>query len=151
MHPKGNTNFSANDNHRPNRMRDHSENKTAQHPRSHSRNHQNQQQFQHQMVENINMTLNKIGGGEEKRRSVDKELKPNQKTVFNIIASFLHSFDGHFHSGMLDVDLIFEMYRLMGYPGNLHKTIFQPVGAPHTWNHCLQMLEWLSEVANLHF
>jgi SMC interacting uncharacterized protein involved in chromosome segregation len=40
--------------------------------------------------------------------------------------------------------------RNLGYPYKLDKSYFTPVGAPHTWNHCLTMMAWLAELANFH-
>ena len=39
---------------------------------------------------------------------------------------------------------------MYGYPGFVGKNIFQPIGAPHTWIHCLGILDFMAEMAN-HF
>jgi SMC interacting uncharacterized protein involved in chromosome segregation len=85
------------------------------------------------------------------RYSVSTTLKPNQKTLINTIAHLLNSFDGKFEPSNLEVDMIIDLFRMLGYPSNINKTYFQPVGAPHTWGQCLQMMDWLASIASFHF
>ena len=44
--------------------------------------------------------------------------------------------------------MIVEVLRTMGYTANISKNIFNPIGAPHTWGNCLQLMEWISELAH---
>ena len=37
---------------------------------------------------------------------------------------------------------------MLNYPGYLNKTIFMPIGAPHTWHHCLAILDFMAEFAD---
>lgn len=39
-----------------------------------------------------------------------------------------------------NTEMIAEIYKIIGYPQTINKTMFQPIGAPHTWNSCLQIL-----------
>ena len=39
------------------------------------------------------------------------------------------------------------MLKVFNYTGNLNKNIFQPIGAPHTWVHCLSILDFMAEMA----
>lgn len=78
------------------------------------------------------------------RYSVSTTLKPNQKTLIMTISNLLRSFDNNFDESNLTVDMIIEIYKMLGYQANINKTFFQPVGAPHTWTHCLVMMEWLA-------
>lgn len=94
--------------------------------------------------------LHKVSN-ENRRGSLGTYLKPNSKNLMSTIASFLHSLDNHFESSDLELDMIIDLYKMIGYPGNINKTIFQPVGAPHTWPVCLQMMEWLAQLANFYF
>jgi hypothetical protein len=48
----------------------------------------------------------------------------------------------------MHIDVVIDALRIFGYKGNYNKTIFQPIGAPHTWSHCLAILEWFSELAS---
>lgn len=40
-----------------------------------------------------------------------------------------------------------DALRVFGYKGNYNRSLFQPIGAPHTWMQCLTILEWFSELA----
>ena len=44
-------------------------------------------------------------------------------------------------------DTIVNILKLFNYPGFLGKNIFQPIGAPHTWIHCLSILDFMAEMA----
>jgi SMC interacting uncharacterized protein involved in chromosome segregation len=43
-----------------------------------------------------------------------------------------------------------DTFKNLGYPYVINKTYFQPVGAPHTWPQCLNMMDWLGELAAFH-
>jgi len=74
------------------------------------------------------------------RYSVCTTLKSNQKTLINTIAHLLNSFDDKFQPAQLEVDMLIDLFKMLGYPSTINKTYFQPVGAPHTWGQCLQMM-----------
>jgi hypothetical protein len=42
---------------------------------------------------------------------------------------------------------ILALLRLFNYPGFVGKSIFQPIGAPHTWHHCLSILDFMADLA----
>jgi hypothetical protein len=48
----------------------------------------------------------------------------------------------------MNVETVINAVQVFGYKGNCNKNIFQPIGAPHTWIHCLAILEWFSELAS---
>lgn len=48
---------------------------------------------------------------------------------------------------MNNTELMLDALRVFGYKGNYNRSLFQPVGAPHTWTQCLTILEWFSELA----
>ena len=77
-------------------------------------------------------------------------LKANQKTLLSTIAAFLHSFDNAFEENNLTIEFLPDLFKVLGYPSNVSKTYFQPVGAPHTWGQCLAMMDWLAELASFH-
>jgi hypothetical protein len=54
--------------------------------------------------------------------------------------------DRCFEKAPLDLELIPPLLMFWGYPHNYNKSVFQPVGAPHTWPVCMQMMEFLAEV-----
>jgi SMC interacting uncharacterized protein involved in chromosome segregation len=78
-------------------------------------------------------------------------IKQTQKTLINIISNLLASFDKVFDEQFLTVDMLIDLFRVLGYPYTINKTVFLPVGAPHTWSQCLQMMEWLAELASFHY
>ncbi len=47
--------------------------------------------------------------------------------------------------------MLIDVFKTLGYTQGINKTVFQPVGAPHTWGVCLQMMNWLAELANFHY
>ena len=71
-------------------------------------------------------------------------LKPNQKSLLSTVASLLSSFDDHFEEQNLTIDMMIDVFKTLGYTQSINKTVFQPVGAPHTWGVCLQMMNWLA-------
>ncbi len=77
--------------------------------------------------------------------------KSNSKTLLNTIGTFLNSIDGSFEVGSVEVDHIIDIFRFMGYPHTINKNIFNPVGAPHTWTACLQLMQFMGELATANY
>ena len=70
------------------------------------------------------------------------------KIFFDVYCIFLRAMDGstdraEFNSSN-SVDFLIESLKFFGYPKPVSKSLFQPIGAPHTWPACLQILEWLA-------
>lgn len=102
------------------------------------------------MTKTIVFTLHKLAK-DSKRQSTDTYLKGNSKSLLSAIATLIGSFDNNFKFTDLESDMIIDIYKFIGYPNNINKTILQPIGAPHTWPVCLQLLEWLCQLANYYF
>jgi SMC interacting uncharacterized protein involved in chromosome segregation len=64
----------------------------------------------------------------------------SNKIFLDVMGIFLRSLDHKFERGDVNADLIMDILKAFGYPHNYNKTIFQPIGAPHTWGHCLSIL-----------
>ena len=75
-------------------------------------------------------------------------IKADQKSVLNLISSFLGAFDVGFDSTRIEIENIPEIYRLLKHPGNVSKNLFNPVGAKHTWGQCLTVINWLGQLAS---
>lgn len=84
--------------------------------------------------------------------SVSREiLKTGGNNVFfNVLAMLLHGIDGCFKLEYINnsMEMVILALNMFGYKGNCSKAIFQPIGAWHTWNSCLAILEWFAELAN---
>lgn len=84
--------------------------------------------------------------------SVSREiLKTGGNNVFfNVLTLLLHGIDGSFKLEYINnsMEMVILALNMFGYKGNCSKAIFQPIGAWHTWNSCLMILEWFAELAN---
>ena len=69
-----------------------------------------------------------------------------------MLCIFLRAIDGHteradFNNSATNIELLQDALRIFGFKGNYNRSLFQPIGAPHTWTQCLVILEWFSELA----
>lgn len=71
--------------------------------------------------------------------------------MISTIASFMNSIDRNFDKTNLDIESIPQLLTFWGYGQNYNKTVFQPVGAQHTWPACLSMMEFFAEITNYFF
>ena len=69
---------------------------------------------------------------------------------FNVLTLLLHGIDGCFKLEYINssTEMVVIALNMFGYKGNCSKSVFQPIGAWHTWSYCLQMLEFVAELAN---
>jgi SMC interacting uncharacterized protein involved in chromosome segregation len=73
----------------------------------------------------------------------------SNKAFFDVLCIFFRAIDGHteraeFNSSSTNTELMQDALRVFGYKGNYNRSLFQPIGAPHTWTQCLTILEWFS-------
>jgi hypothetical protein len=66
------------------------------------------------------------------------------KIFFDVYCIFLRAMDGNtdraeFNNASNSIDLLLESLKFFGYK-TVSKSLFQPIGAPHTWSGCLQIL-----------
>lgn len=69
-----------------------------------------------------------------------------------MLCIFFRAIDGHteraeFNTSATNTELMQDALRIFGFKGNYNRSLFQPIGAPHTWPQCLIILEWFSELA----
>jgi len=74
------------------------------------------------------------------------QLKPSQRTLFTVVATFMREFDKSFQYEDIDAEFLIELFRSLGYPHPINKNIFMPVGAPHTWPVCIGLMNWLAQL-----
>lgn len=103
-----------------------------------------------ELTESINRSLENIISlnNDGRRMSRHNSIKADQKTVLNLISTFLGAFDVGFDTTKLEIEDIPEIFRLLKYPGNVSKNLFNPVGAKHTWGQCLNVINWLGQLAS---
>ena len=118
-------------------------------PQSHSR--QNHNVLPDQMARFITETLLKIPSQNSRASISTTSLKPNQKTLFSTISSLVFGIDHDFQESLVKEDTIQQLMKFWGYPHTINKTVFNPVGAPHTWNTCLQIMYFLAELFMFYF
>ena len=70
-----------------------------------------------------------------------------QKVFYDIAHVFLHVIDEGIEREEVTQDSLLSFLRFKEYSGNVNRTIFTPIGAPHTWMHCLAILDWLASLA----
>lgn len=106
-----------------------------------------------EMSRMISNTLEKLPASESSRRYSLSTVafKPNQRVLLDTIATFLREFDGRFDSSGLDCDMLPEVFKIIGFYSPINKNLFNPVGAPHTWNSCLLIMSWLAGLAVYHY
>lgn len=95
------------------------------------------------MTSNILAALLKIPN-QGNRSSLSNSLQPKTSTMINTISSFMNSIDHQFEKNYLDIDSIPQLLNFWGYPHSYNKSVFQSIGAPHTWGTCLQMMEFFA-------
>lgn len=71
-------------------------------------------------------------------------LKPTQKTLMGVMGILLNAFDSSLDENSFTIEMLPDMFKQFGYPIQINKTLFMPIGAPHTWSHCLMMMDWLA-------
>ena len=77
-------------------------------------------------------------------------LKSGSKQVFyDTVGALLGGIDQEGEPPEIDQELIVNALETLEYDGNYGKNVFTPIGAPHTWPHCLAILEFLAQVAQL--
>lgn len=118
---------------------------TASHPKTPNLSAQSEK-----MSRYISMVLQKVSNEPQRYSGVVPVLKSTNRSLISVISALMRSVDGHFDSSDLEADMIVELFRMIGYTNNISKTIFQPIGAPHTWPSCLQMVEWLAQLSEFH-
>jgi hypothetical protein len=75
-----------------------------------------------------------------KRTSISTSIQPKASNLISNISSFMALIDRTFEKSNIDVESIPQLLTFWGYTQNYNKSVFQPVGAPHTWPVCLQMM-----------
>lgn len=110
----------------------------------------NQQQQNQKMASTINSTLLRLPN-QGNRSSISNSLQPKASTMISTISTFLNSIDRNFQKKDIDIQGIPALLQFWGYPHNYNKSVFQPIGAPHTWPNCLQMMEFFAQIANYFF
>lgn len=103
-----------------------------------------------QMANFITQTMLKIPS-QNSRSSLTGYLKGNQKILYSTIGSLMRVIDRSFEDSILDPETVINIMKFWGYQVNIHKTVFMPVGAPHTWGACLGMLYYLADITNFFF
>lgn len=68
------------------------------------------------------------------------------KDVISNVGAFMTLVDSNFDKSMVDFEVVQQLLTFWGYPINYNKSVFQTVGAPHTWFTCMQIMEFLAEV-----
>ena len=114
-------------------------NNSQSHLFSQNRNANNSRALEQKMTKKIIDVVLK-NPKEPKRSSISTNLPPNQKTLLSTITSLMYSIDINFEQSFLDIELIMQILTFWGYPYHYNKTVFQPIGAQHTWHSCLQMM-----------
>lgn len=99
------------------------------------------------MCEKINRALYKFGESGA-RSSINNTIQPKGSTLFNNISTFINAIDRNSEKFVVDTENIPAILNFWGYPHFYNKNIFQPIGAPHTWPSCLQMMEYLADISN---
>ena len=69
------------------------------------------------------------------------------KIFYDVFAILARAIDDKLEREELTLDHILGILKVFSYPGFLGKNIFQPIGAPHTWIHCLSILDFMAEIA----
>ena len=64
----------------------------------------------------------------------------SNKIFLDVVCIFIKTIDHKFERGDVNAEGVMELLKFFGYPHNYSKSIFQPIGAPHTWGQCLMIL-----------
>ncbi len=102
------------------------------------------------MASTINNALLRLPN-QGNRSSISNSLQPKASTLISTISAFMNSIDRNFQKSNLDVESIPQLLTFWGYPHSYNKSVFQPIGAPHTWPNCLQMMQFLAEITTYFF
>lgn len=70
------------------------------------------------------------------------------KLFYDVFAMLGRVVDDRMEASDLNPEIVTGILNFYRYPGQMNKNIFQPIGAPHTWLHCLNILDFIGEVAN---
>lgn len=72
----------------------------------------------------------------------------SSKAFFDVLCIFMRAIDGSTErtdiTNATSTELLLDTLKFFGYKATYNKSTFQPIGAPHTWNQCLSILEWFS-------
>ena len=70
--------------------------------------------------------------------------KGGSAIFFDAFLILIRALDDTIDPKELTVDSIVYFLQSWNYPGCLIKNIFQPIGAMHTWNNCLAILDFMA-------
>ena len=79
-----------------------------------------------------------------KRTSITNTIKASTGVFMNYIGSFMTLIDRMFDKTFVNSETVPQLISFWGYPENTSKSVFKAIGAPHTWNTCLHMMEFLA-------
>ena len=102
------------------------------------------------MVNKIMLEVNRLHT-QMQFRVITKEMikEGGSKLFYDVFTILTKAIDEDIEVGEINnnVEAIHGILKLFNYPGYLGKNIFQPIGAPHTWIHCLGILDFMAEIA----
>ena len=79
-------------------------------------------------------------------RAITKDMlkEGGSKIFFDVFTILAKGIDDKIERDQVTLEGVLSLLKVFGYPGFLGKNIFQPIGAPHTWLHCLAILDFIA-------
>lgn len=101
-----------------------------------------------EMAGRILQQVNKLHNSTALRAITKDMLKEGgSKIFFDVFAILARALDDRVERDQVTLEAVLSLLKVLGYPGFVGKNIFQPIGAPHTWLHCLAILDFMAEMA----